>query len=231
MFEALVGSQAAIKFAADIIEGDHVLALQVKEIFGLFADAANKKAIKELQRIKGRGKVPLAVIMHTEDALRLTDLENVLEAAREVLFEARMRAGGRTHIRIPVLNEFLSAIPEAVLSCDNGMSILQFLDPTGIMPLTMLVDELKRRGIHFLAATSMNKNGQKVITDFESAVKFSRLHKLQLLLRSDEAKYGQTGKSFPIVSFLKNETGIVQGIREGDQSESLHVHLGVSINW
>ncbi len=246
VFEGSLNNEIGVEWAANIIEQGGVQAIQVGGVIGLFANAADRSAIEKILEMKGEAgkKKAFTMIMHASDAREFADLDKVEPNLLPILEKAEDRIGGIAHIRVPISESMLASddnsrnekIPSSAYSevpdqiSGEMLYEIQFLDPNGHGPLTRLIDELKKIGIKFVAATSMNEAGEKEIIDMEEAKKFCEKHKIRLLLKDDVPKRDDSIGSYSIVGIRKNGTGRAQLVRHGDMDEMLDLVLGKELD-
>lgn len=205
------------KAIQQIIEGEP-LVMQLGGVYGLFADASNKRSIERIFEIKGENKRSLTIIKRTDDIIKLANYAIIRNDLRNKLSEIGKNLGLVAHLRFPINKSLLNQLPEYTYSYHldelTGISypVVQYLDPSSHTFMSSLVDSLEQKGIQNIAVTSLNNHaiGESEITEKIRAISFSKEKKLPLIIEDPLHRRKDIKGSYAIIFCFSDSFRLVR---------------------
>ncbi len=174
-------------------------------VVAIWGDGGNRQYVESVAKIKGEGRKakPLAATLPMSEVTEFIDFDLIPEQLRPVFSRAgelTARFGSLCFLRIPITERAADTLPPSmVLRAEGQPPILQNWDARGHSPTRQLIELMRRKGIKFPSATSMNITGQPEIVDADEGFKFSREHGIPLFL-DDPKDQGVVKGSYTIFS-------------------------------
>jgi len=198
-------------------------------VCAIWVDASNDKALNRIHDIKGEGRKgrTLAVSLKTEQVIPLIDYDKV-GFNKDLTSGLLKTLSSFSFIRIPILDNEADNMPPSIISkSNNGVSYLQYWDPSGHYPTSELVECMFDQGVQYPGLTSMNLSGSKELVTVDEGIEFSKAKGIPLFL-VDDRDPGVIKGSYLILSLNPDGMNVE---REGNiPSRIMERILGIEFN-
>jgi hypothetical protein len=222
-----VSDPAARHLAAELIAEGKPVAAFFRGVCVIFGQGENPAFVKHVARIKGdrRENRPLSTMLPAEFFIELLDPEEISPALHSIFLdpaELTARLGSLCFVRAPISQAAAQELPQALVTYnENGVPLVQNIDPVGHRYFHQLVHDMFARGVLFPAGTSLNISGQPEMVDQDLGIEFSKRIGIPLFLTDDDTCYAMKG-SHGILGI--DHTGITL-LRDGNLPVSLFTRL------
>lgn len=205
-----LGDPESRKKAIESIQKGHLVAAQMRNVFGFWIDAHNDNARQLLADIKKEkvGK-KLSTMIPGRIITPLIDITKISSKLKGFVTDPNTYSdtfGSICHTVLPLKSEGRNILPDSILSNysdSEGTPVVYNLDPTGHPPMQAFIEELQAQGI-FCGVTSMNTAGTPEITNLEDATTFlQQLNFPTALLRDSYPCRPEVIGSFPQINFIE----------------------------
>ncbi len=222
-----------VQNSAEAIAAGGYVAIQYHGVFIMVFSGVNLDARHATLRVKNEddsGK-PLSSISYSQYVFPSVDMELVQQSdIRELLsnvhrFQRTM--GTMCHLRLPLKRGAVGAeIPSHMVSLKDGTPYVQNLDPSGNLLFANFSHDVNDMGVHLIAASSLNLQGEEEICDLPEAKRFCEERGVPYLLHDPLYARSEVKGSFPVIDPVDGSA-----LRDGHIPMQLIENLlGVALN-
>ncbi len=206
-----------VQHAVDAIVSGGYVSVQYHGVFIMVFSGVNLVARHGTLRVKNEedtGK-PFSSISFSSHIFPSVDLELIQQPAAKGLLndisQFQKTLGTICLVRLPLKESAVDAeIPSNMVSLKNSVPYVQNLDPYGNLLFANFSRELNIAGIHLIAATSLNMQGESEICDLSEAKRFCQQRSVPYLLHDPLYVRPEVRGSFPVID-LESDTAIRDG--------------------
>ncbi len=198
-----------VQNAAEAIASGGYIAIQYHGVFVMVFSGVDLVARQKVLRVKNEedtGK-PLSSISFSRYVFPYVDVELLEEPAIRDLLSDILRfqraVGTMCHLRLPLKRDAVEAeIPSHMVSFKDGTPYVQNLDPSGNLLYTNFSHEVNDMGVHLIAASSLNLQGEDEICDLHEAERFCEERGVPYLLHDPLYARPEVKGSFPVIDLV-----------------------------
>lgn len=238
--EGYFGDDLLTARASGVLLNGGAVAMQMRGVFGLWANATNPGSLALVREIKQQDESkPFSTMLPIDILWPLIDFSKIDPLFKRFFENPETFSntfGGIMHACLPLNKQAIvdTNFPKPIYSVSkDGTPIVFNLDPTGHEAITKTIRKLIADGIPWLAVTTLNKHGQPEISDKATAETFvnqinnnsaGQNMKLPVFLQDALATPDWPG-SFAQISMVAGDTGV---LREGNvASDVIEVLTGL----